>query len=328
MGHPGRRSGYVRAACLVVAAAGLLFQQPIRAAEPGATDRVHARVDSAADHVAATAEVAFAEPVRCAVVASQTGRVQRLYRAGDTVLVSARDGVALRVQRIERDRLQVVEPGTGRATWVPVGRTIPGTLAWTLLSTPEIALIEYRYVWAAKSPDAEPRLVDVQDGRATVDVEIPGAPLPQPAAPLAQSALRRLDERLLSKLRLRPTQENTYEMSPADFRAALEEAGEVLSERWPSLSPTFSGGLGIRIDSAVCSGVMDAAGFKVTSPKLAERAGIELGDVIVAVNGAKVNSFGDVFNIYQQVRRNGRIADVQVDLVRRGQPVTKTYRIR
>lgn len=66
----------------------------------------------------------------------------------------------------------------------------------------------------------------------------------------------------------------------------------------------------------------------MTNPNLAGRAGIEVGDVILAINGQAVNSFADLFNLYLQAVRNPRLSDVEVKLERRGQSVTNSYRIR
>ena len=69
-------------------------------------------------------------------------------------------------------------------------------------------------------------------------------------------------------------------------------------------------------------------GFRVSSPNLAARAGLNTGDVILAVNGQSVAGFADVFRLYQDVRRNPGLTSVSVDIERQGQLVTKTYRIR
>jgi S1-C subfamily serine protease len=69
-------------------------------------------------------------------------------------------------------------------------------------------------------------------------------------------------------------------------------------------------------------------GFKVTSPNLAERAGLEMGDVVLAINQQPINGFGDVFRLYRQVKADQSLSTVEVKLERQGQLVTKTFRIR
>ena len=64
------------------------------------------------------------------------------------------------------------------------------------------------------------------------------------------------------------------------------------------------------------------------APKLAERAGIQLGDTILSVNGVPVDGFPSLFRIYQQLRRTPALATVQMEVERGGTRVTKTYRFR
>ena len=75
-------------------------------------------------------------------------------------------------------------------------------------------------------------------------------------------------------------------------------------------------------------GTFTPRGLRVSSPNLAARAGLNTGDVILAVNGQSVTGFADVFRLYQDVRRNPGLTSVSVDIERQGQLMTKTYRIR
>jgi len=65
----------------------------------------------------------------------------------------------------------------------------------------------------------------------------------------------------------------------------------------------------------------------VSSPNLAERAGLEMGDVVVAVNQQPITGFGDLFRLYRKVKADQSLSAVEVQLERQGQLVTKTYRI-
>ena len=60
----------------------------------------------------------------------------------------------------------------------------------------------------------------------------------------------------------------------------------------------------------------------------AGKAGIQAGDVVVAINQQPINGFGDVFRLYRQVKADQNLSTVEVKLERQGQLVTKTYRIR
>ena len=121
-----------------------------------------------------------------------------------------------------------------------------------------------------------------------------------------------------------------YEVKGADVQALLEDAGRVLADLAPIVLPipSFQTGLQYRITSAASNGVLSKQGFTVTAPKLAERAGIEVGDTILSVNGRPVNGFASLYAIFQAVRRDPALRTVQVELERRGSRLTQTYRIR
>jgi S1-C subfamily serine protease len=90
-----------------------------------------------------------------------------------------------------------------------------------------------------------------------------------------------------------------------------------------------SNSAGVRAtDSPVADGILGPRGFRVTSPNLARQAGLEVGDVILMVNGQQINSFGDLYAVYRNLKRAGHRLRVDVSLERQGVPVTKTYLLR
>ena len=110
----------------------------------------------------------------------------------------------------------------------------------------------------------------------------------------------------------------------------MEHAGQVLQEAWGSVRPLLSvqDGMRFRVESPLADGVLGPTGFQVDSPKLAERAGLQAGDIVYSVNGQPVTGFPDLVRLYTEVKRNPHIAVVEVGLERQGQRLTKTYRIR
>ena len=141
---------------------------------------------------------------------------------------------------------------------------------------------------------------------------------------------RGLDATLLGRVRVAEKSPHAYEVSAADFQAALDHGGQVLAEAWPTIRPLVSLGEGVslKVQSPVAEGVLGPRGFRVTSPNLAARAGIQVGDTILAVNGQGVNTFVDLYRLYQTVTRDPQLSLIEVSLERQGVPVTKTYRIR
>jgi S1-C subfamily serine protease len=66
----------------------------------------------------------------------------------------------------------------------------------------------------------------------------------------------------------------------------------------------------------------------VTAPKLAERAGIEVGDIILSVNGRPVDGLASLYTIYRAIRHDSALTTVRMELERQGTRLTRTYRIR
>lgn len=119
-------------------------------------------------------------------------------------------------------------------------------------------------------------------------------------------------------------------MPAADAQALLENAGSVLADLAPMVLPNLSlqTGLQYQITSAAGDGVLSKQGFTVTAPKLAERAGLQMGDTILRVNGQPVDGFASLYAIFRTVRQDPALHTVQVELDRRGTRLTKSYRIR
>jgi membrane-associated protease RseP (regulator of RpoE activity) len=197
--------------------------------------------------------------------------------------------------------------------------------------------VHYRYRAVERIAHLDPVLVGLEGARALVEVEVarpagPAAEIPAtgtdrsgtgPAPPRRPT----LDATFLAQVPIQESAPDRYEVRAADVEAVLAHAGRVLA---PGVVPMYSvaGGVEYRITSAASDGVLGRQGFTVTAPKLAERAGIELGDTILSVNGVPVDGFVSFFRIYQQVRHTPALATVQVELDRGGTRLTKTYRLR
>jgi len=286
------------------------------------------------------AEVGFEQPKPFAIVTELPSGRQRLVGVGDSLTAAGGAGQQWMVQQIESGRLQLRDLRSQKSVWVSGGRAIPGLPGQRLTGTRELAGIEYRYMLRAGRLDPEPRLLTIRDLYGILEVDIaPPAPvaagaLRQETTPAAVAPLptgdRKLDATLLGRVRVTPTTRDTYEIRAAELQQAMEHGGQILAEAWPKIWPTVSlqQGIGFKVQSPVADGILGPRGFQVTSPNLAERAGIQVGDVVLTVNGQSVNGPGDVFQLYQQVRRDPRLSVVTVTLERQGQPVTKTYRIR
>jgi hypothetical protein len=296
--------------------------------------------DETVNHsAAATAEVTFGTPNHFAIITELASRRQRLYRAGDVVLDA--NGVEWKILQIEREKLRISDPRSRRASWVAVGSFLPGSLKRLVTGTPELDKIEYRYVPTDGPLDAEPRVIELRGSRAALAIDVPpavsGSPLATPESrgampPIGHSPESRQqpDMTLLGRVRVKETAKDSYEINAADFNAASEQGGKVLAEAWPKVLPkvSFRQGASLEVQSPVADGTLGPRGFQVTTPNLAERGGIEVGDVILAVNGQPINNFADLYRVYNQFQKDPNPSLIQLDLERGGRLVTKTYRIR
>jgi hypothetical protein len=285
------------------------------------------------------AEITFANPQFFAIITDLGRKQQRLYSVGDVLADPADGGRGVKIQQIERRRLRLRDTSTQRVVWVGVGNLVPGLTDRRVTGTALLGGLDYQYRVRADSLDPEPRLLGIRGDRAALEVDVPE---PKPVAPpfhapdasgeveQVPALHRKLDATLLGRVGVTQTGPNTYEVSAADIQGVLDHGGQVLAEAWPTVLPLVSlrEGVSFQVQSPVADGVLGPAGFRVTSPNLAQRAGIEVGDVILAVNGRTVNGFLDVYRLYQEARRDPNLSLIEVRLERQGVPVTKTYRIR
>jgi membrane-associated protease RseP (regulator of RpoE activity) len=200
--------------------------------------------------------------------------------------------------------------------------------------------VEYRYRRVERIVHGEPVLVALEGALAIVAVEVPRSAGAAPAVASAGTAgpggrpappgRPTLDAALLSQVPVRALAPDRYEVPAPEVQAVLEDAGRVLAELAPGVVPSVSttGGVEYHITSAASDGVLGRQGFTVWAPKLAARAGIEVGDTILSVNGIPVDGWASLARIYQQMRRTPALTTVQVELVRGGSRLTKTYRVR
>jgi hypothetical protein len=287
-----------------------------------------------------SAEVRFPTPARHAVVLQQAGQVRGLYGAGDVIVHPQDPGRALTVVRVAPSHLIVREGARGGAQVVHAGDPLPGVPGRTFAGTVLLDAVHYRYRRVARLVHWDPVLVALEGSRAILEVEVaypagpaagvPAAATDGPGAGRGSPGRTTLDVTVLSQVQVRETAPDRYDVRAAEVQAVLENAGRVLAELAPGVVPTFSttGGVEYRITSAASDGVLGRQGFTVWAPKLAARAGIELGDTILSVNGVPVDGIASLYRIYQQVRRTPALATIQMEVERGGTRVTKTYRFR
>ena len=289
----------------------------------------------------ATAEVGFEVPRWFATVVDLSTTRQRLYGAGDILIDPKGFGGEYRITQIEENRLQLGDLHGRKPIWINLGSLIPGRPGWRFTGTPRLRAVEYRYVPTSGPLDVEPRVLELRGDQATLEVDISSSSSASLASPSERkeadlSPARSLaggkgfEHTLLGRVRVKPTAQDSYEINAADLNAALDQSVQFLAETWPRIWPSvsFQHGVNFDIQSPIADGTLGPRGFRVTSANLAERGGLDVGDVILGVNGQPVKSFSDVYRVYHQMRRDPHLSIIQLDLERQGQPLTKTYRIR
>jgi len=285
--------------------------------------------------------VVFETPRHFVALLEPSTKLQRLYGAGDIIPDANGPGGEYQITQIEKGRVQLSRLRGGKATWIAVGGVIPGRAGWRVIGTPSLRMVEYRYVRTGGALDAEPRVVELGEDAARLEVDISLTVSASPAvasavgatsmpAPPSPEAGRKFENTLLGRVRVKPTADDSYEINAADLNAALESGVQLLAEAWPKVWPSgpVRGGVSLDIQSPIADGTLGPRGFRVTSPNLAERGGVQVGDLIVGVNGQPVNGFADVYRVYRQMQRDPHLSLIQLDVVRQGQHLTKTYRIR
>ncbi len=285
----------------------------------------------------ASAVVMFPDPQRFAIAGELNGNRRWLYGKGD-LLPTRTIGEAYLVEAVWADAVQLRHTRTRKVLRVGTGEVVPESDHRRLEHTALLEAVEYRYVPWTTTAASEPLLVQVQGRCAQLDVDT--APPPAGLSPAASTASARLFDAFgsdqpprhagLEGLQIHPTGRDTYEISSADAQMAFAQSRKMLMDAVTSLRPVFSldEGFSLQVRSSVADGAFGPRGFRVDSPRMAERAGIETGDVILAVNGQAINGFTDLFRLYQQARSDQSISTISLDLQRQGQLVTKTYRIR
>jgi hypothetical protein len=330
-----RRGAVWGALCLLCAAAA--WADPGESGQRSDAQRACLHDEpGASDPAAGSAAVLLPAAQRFAIVGEAHGKRRRLYGVGDLLPTGGAAGDGAAVEEVRADALRLRDSRTRKSVWMGVGAVIPGTGGRRVEGTVILEGLHYRYVTTG-APDPEPRLIRAQDRCAWLDVtRHPGPGAPSATAPASAGQDGRIplqgqrDRARLERVQVTPTGPDTYDISGADVRAVLQEGGEVLREVLAGLRPTasLSEGIGLRVQSPVADGVLGPRGFRVDSPNLAQRAGLEAGDVVMAVNGQPVDGFSDLFRLYQRAKRDPSTSTIALALQRQGQILTKTYRIR
>ena len=264
----------------------------------------------------------FPRPLWMAIFSEEEG--SRFLVALDEPLFRVHQPQPVGVLRgIDSGGVTVSLPSARRTARLVPGEAVPGAPEVIFREAVQVRSIEYRKRAISreekKHREGEQYLVAVRGNRAIVqrDSESPGSPTSAEAQRIAAIPLVQ-------------TGPNTWEVKGKDVQVAIEsgEAIAVQSLRDGKVGLSLGAGLGVEVKSPLADVRVDPRGFVVTSPNLASRAGLQVGDRIVEVNGTPIDGIGSLIRAYQQVKGNASLGTVRVTVERNDQPITLTYRIR
>ncbi len=264
----------------------------------------------------------FPRPVWMAIFSDEEG--SRFLVALDEPLFRLHQPQPVGVLRgIDSGTATISPPGAQRTARVTPGGAVPGVPELVFREAIQVRSIEYRKREILrdekKHREGELYLVGVRGNRAIVqrDSEWAGS------STIAQ-------EQQIAAIPLVQTGPHTWEVRGKDVKVAME-SGETIGVQSllkGRVGLSLESGLGVEVKSPLADVRVDPRGFVVTNPNLASRAGLQMGDRIVEVNGTPIDGIGSLMRVYQQVKDNASPGTVRVTVERNDQPLTLTYRIR
>jgi len=273
------------------------------------------RLDSTA---AIKGHVELGQPEWMAILADGQ-RIRTLVRQKDGIFSPGAAIPARTVCAIDPVSLTLCPQDKERSIRVFPGRAVPGIPGLMLEDVLPIRVLEFRERRVSRGQpkilDGEMYLASLAYDRATLLRDVEG--------PSSIDLARRLAAMPITR-----TAEATWEIPARDVRDALEQTEPDLlrSVRDWTLNPV-SGSPPLTMKTPVGDARMDARGYLIQIPEIANRIGLQMGDRILDVNGTSVFSFSDLFRLYQQIKA-GASRIVVLHVQRDQEEMFLTYRLR
>ncbi len=273
-------------------------------------------------------------PAWMAVISNRQG-IRFLVGAGDPIF-HARDPRPIGiVQSILPDVLTMTRTEKGSGFCVAPGHRLPdaGDLIFrgaTLVKTQEF---RRRVVGPGgkRILDGELYLVEVRGMRAILqrDVELPST-MAQPTPATQRPSPTALMEQRLAAIRIVQAGPRKWEVNAKDIRTAMESGEAIVNHALAESRIDISRdrGVGLELKTPLADVRVDNKGFEITSPNLARRVGLQVGDRILEVNDTPIDGLGSLVRAYHKIRSESSIQTVNLRIERDAQPLSFTYRIR
>ena len=226
--------------------------------------------------------------------------------------------------------IQTVTPGSltirlwrdGQEARGFLGRPLPGAPDLTVEDFVAVRNIEYRY--RPLPPATEPLL----------NGELYFAGMEEECAILKRDVdpaeLTREAQQHLATIPIVEVAPRTWEIRADDLQSGLGASGVIVNRaaQTGQFGLAVGPGLGVEFKTPLADVRLDQKGFLITDPSLASRAGLQVGDRVVAVNENPISGISDALRVYQQIKSTPAIREVRISLERNEQPIILTYRIR
>lgn len=261
-------------------------------------------------------------PVWMAVISNREG-AQLLVEAGEPIFRDDDPHPLGVVRAVTPVGLTVALSQGGREIRVPPGRSLPGAGELVFRDAALVQTLEYRHRvvdrGSRKVLAGELYLVGLRGKRAILqrDTEPPPSPT-------------EIMEKRLAAIQIIQAAPRVWEVNARDVQAAMESGEAIfnhaLNESRVDISRAH--GIGLELKTPIADVRVDRSGFLITSPNLASRAGLQVGDRILGVNGMPIDGYGGLVRAYRHIKNDSSIRTVSLTIERNEQPLTFTYRVR
>jgi hypothetical protein len=263
----------------------------------------------------------FPHPIRMAVIENGQG-IRMLVKDGDPIFRGGDARAVGMVQAVGPDGLGL-RSTDGKLVRVLPGLPIPGAPDLLFRRAVLVKTLEYRHRVAErnapKTLGGELYLIELHGSRGILqrDVDPPLSPTEAMAQRLAA----------IQPIQVMP---HVWEVDARDIRAAMDSGEAIVSHALSQsrVDLSSSGGIGLEVKTPIADVRVDQRGFLITSPNLAERAGLQVGDRILGVNGMPIDGLVTLIQAYRAVKGDSSTRAITLTIERNDQPLTLTYRIR
>jgi S1-C subfamily serine protease len=137
-------------------------------------------------------------------------------------------------------------------------------------------------------------------------------------------------EQRLAAIQLNQVMPLVWEVDAKDVQAAMESGEAIINNALSQgrVNASIAGGMELEVRTPIADVRVDRKGFLITSPNLARRAGLQVGDRILGLNGLPIDGFFALLRAYRSIKNDSSTRTITLTIERNEQPLTLTYKIR